>query len=50
VNLIRANQLDESLQDKLHPSVRGDYSECLEEKRREDEYDARQDRAVEGEA
>ena len=44
VNLIRANRLDESFQDKLHASVRDDYVECLEEKRREDEYEARQDR------
>ena len=47
VNLIRANDLDESFQFKLHASVRGDYIECLEEKRREDEYEARQDRAAE---
>lgn len=47
VNLIRANQLDETFQEKLHPSARGDYVECLEEKRREDEYEARQDRAFE---
>jgi hypothetical protein len=42
VSLIRAHDLDESFQDKLHPSVHGDYIECLEEKRREDEYEARQ--------
>jgi hypothetical protein len=42
VSLIRAHQLDESFADRLHPSVRGDYIECLEEKRREDEYQARQ--------
>jgi hypothetical protein len=46
VNLIRANNLDESFQGKLHPSVQGDFIECLEEKRREDEYEARQDQAV----
>jgi hypothetical protein len=40
VELIRCNDLDESFQERLHPSVRGDYIECLEEKRREDEYDA----------
>ncbi len=39
VALIRENNLDESFQDQLHPSVRGDYIECLEEKRREDEYE-----------
>jgi len=48
VNLVRANQLDERFQDKLHPSVRADYIECLEERRREDEYEARRDRAEDG--
>jgi hypothetical protein len=42
VALIRANQLDEAFAAGLHPSVRGDYIKCLEEKRREDEYEARQ--------
>ena len=42
VELIRHNQLDESFGERLHPSVRGDYVECLEEKRREDEYEARE--------
>jgi hypothetical protein len=42
VNLIRFNELDESFQDHLHASVRHDYIECVEEKRREDEYDALQ--------
>jgi len=46
VNLIGVHSLDESFLDQLHPSVRGDYIECLEEKRREDEYEARQDEAV----
>ncbi len=41
VALIGANQLDETFADRLHKSVRGDYIECLEEKRREDEYEAR---------
>jgi hypothetical protein len=41
-NLIRAKDLDESFQDHLHPSLRRDYIECLEEKRREDEYEARE--------
>ena len=41
VALIRHNELDESFRDRLHPSIRGDYLECLEEKRREDHYDAR---------
>jgi hypothetical protein len=42
VNLVRANDLDESFAQQLHESVRPDYLECLEEKRREDEYDRRQ--------
>jgi hypothetical protein len=41
VKLIRANHLDENFLDRLHPSVRPDFIECLEEKRREDEYEAR---------
>ena len=47
VNLIRANNLDEDFKTALHPAVHADYIECLEEKRREDEYERRQDRAVE---
>jgi hypothetical protein len=42
VSLIRAHQLDESFQNSLNPSVRSNYTECLEEKLREDEYEARQ--------
>ena len=42
VSLIRAHQLDESFADRLHPSVRSDYIECLEENRREEEYETRQ--------
>src|SRR5262249_27981616 len=42
VELIRIHDLDESFAERLHRSVRGDYIECLEEKRREDEYEARQ--------
>lgn len=42
VSLIRARQLDESFADGLHSTVQRDYIECLEEKRREDEYEARQ--------
>jgi hypothetical protein len=41
VNLIKVNDLDESFQHQLHRSVRRDYIECLEEKRREDEYEER---------
>jgi len=47
VNLIKVHNLDESFRDKLGPSVRGDYIECLEEKRREDEYETRQDEQFE---
>lgn len=43
VSLIRAHQLDESYLDRLHPSVRNDFIECLDEKRREEEYEARQE-------
>ena len=43
VNLIRVHNLDESYQAKLHPSLHRDYIECLEEKRREDEYESRED-------
>lgn len=42
VALIDHNGLDEAFQERLHPSVRADYLECLEEKRREEEYEARQ--------
>lgn len=41
VELIRHNGLDESFAGCLHSSLRRDYTECLEEKRREDEYLAR---------
>jgi hypothetical protein len=43
VNLIRAHNLDESFNHHLHPSVHADFLGCLEEKRREDEYEARED-------
>jgi hypothetical protein len=49
VNLIRAHNLDESFQAKLHSAVHRDYIECLEEKRRDDEYEARQDEQFEKE-
>jgi hypothetical protein len=42
VNLIRVHDLDESFADRLHPTLRRDYIECLEEKRREDEYEAQE--------
>jgi hypothetical protein len=41
VFLIRVHHLDESFTKQLHPSVQRDYMKCLEEKRREDEYEAR---------
>jgi len=40
VFLIRTHNLDESFLQQLHPSVHQDFIECLEEKRREDEYQA----------
>jgi hypothetical protein len=40
--LIRVHNLDESFPEQLHPSVRQDFIECLEEKRREDDYIARE--------
>ena len=43
VEIIRANNLDESFLEQLHPSVHQDFVKCLEEKRREDEYEARQE-------
>jgi hypothetical protein len=46
VSLIAANRLEESFQDELHASVRADYIECLEEMRREQEYERRQDKAM----
>lgn len=42
VFLIRVHNLDETFLDQLHPSVRQDFVECLEEKRREDQYLARE--------
>jgi hypothetical protein len=43
VNLIAVHDLDESFADQLHPTLRRDYIECLEEKRREDEYLSREE-------
>ena len=43
VELIRIHNLDESFCNQLHPSVRGDFIECLEEMRRELEYERGQD-------
>jgi hypothetical protein len=42
VFLIRVKNLDESFLKQLHPSVHQDFIECLEEKRREDEYETRE--------
>jgi hypothetical protein len=42
VFLIRVHNLDESFLRQLHASVHRDFIECLEEKRREDEYEARE--------
>ena len=42
VELIRFNKLDETFLKQLHSSVRDDFIECLEEKRREDEYISRE--------
>src|SRR5204863_5938313 len=41
VELIRHNDLGESFAGRLHAAIRRDYVECLEEKRREDEYEER---------
>jgi len=42
VFLIQVHDLDESFLEKLHPSVHQDFIECLEEMRREKEYEARE--------
>ena len=41
-HLIRIHDLDESFLEKLHPSVHADYLKCLDEKRREEEFEALQ--------
>jgi hypothetical protein len=46
VDLIRANDLDESFLDRLHSSVQEDFVEYLEARRREDIYEARHDEAL----
>jgi hypothetical protein len=46
ISLIRANDLDESFCRRLHGTVHGDYLECLEEMRREEDYVRRQDEAA----
>ena len=47
VSLIQTHRLDESFLNQIHPSVHRDFIECLEEKRRDDVYEARQDRMLE---
>ena len=42
VFLIRVHNLHEKFMSQLHASVHKDFIECLEEKRREDEYESRQ--------
>jgi hypothetical protein len=42
VFLIRTHNLDDSYLQHIHPSVHKDFIECLEEKRREDEYIGRE--------
>lgn len=46
VNLIRVHKLDEAFLTNLHPSLHRDFIECLEEKRREDLYEATSDQAL----
>lgn len=41
--LVKVHNLDESYLGNLHPFVHHDFIECLEEKRREDAYEARED-------
>ncbi len=43
VALIRARNLDEAFLERLDRSVHRDFIECLDEKRREDQYEARED-------
>jgi hypothetical protein len=43
VNLIRIQKLDETFAVHLHPSTHRDFTECLEEMRREEEYESRRD-------
>jgi hypothetical protein len=40
--LIRVHNLDESFAERLHPGVRDAYGECLKDKHRQDEYEARE--------
>jgi hypothetical protein len=40
ISLIRVHNLDESFAERLHPSLHPRYSECLEARHREDEWNA----------
>jgi hypothetical protein len=40
--LIRCHNLNESFAKRLHPSVRAEYGKCLDEKHREEQYEARE--------
>ena len=42
VSLIQSGNLDESFLDRLHPAVHRSFLECLEEKRRDDEFESQQ--------
>jgi hypothetical protein len=42
VSLMRVHHLDESFLPRLHRSLHREFIECLEERRREDEYEARE--------
>jgi hypothetical protein len=48
VALIGIHKLDESFGNQIHPSLHPDFIECLEEMRREMEYELRQDRPLDG--
>jgi hypothetical protein len=48
VELIRIHNLDESFSAQLHPSLHGYFIECLEEMRRELEYERRQNSPLDG--
>jgi hypothetical protein len=47
VKLIRTHNLDESFLSRLPPPAHRDFIECLEEKRRDDEWEERTDRQLE---
>jgi hypothetical protein len=43
IELIRVHDLNEDFASNLAPSVHADFIECVEDRRREDEYESRQD-------